>query len=315
MQPGGAEGPEPRETSPISNTLTWKPDSARLRLAVPKKGRVAEKVLELLQGCDIQYSRSGRLDVAPCKNLDVDLYFLPAADIAMYVADGAVDLGITGQDIIAETGKPVKVEVELGIGSCQLCLQWASKDPHGPVSEMVGRSVVTSFPNITRRYFDKLAGGPDHGTTIKYLHGSVEAACGMGLADCIVDLVETGETMRAAGLEIADKIMDSQMVMISCPGSKQGKMIEYLRKRVVGYQTATRYVYFVYNCPRASLPEAELITPGKKSPTVTSLEDPDWVAVSVLIKRTEVQRVMDRLEAIGGRDMLVWDLRNTRGFE
>eukprot|EP00668_Euglena_longa_P014290 GGOE01018269.1.p1 GENE.GGOE01018269.1~~GGOE01018269.1.p1 ORF type:complete len:323 (-),score=80.72 GGOE01018269.1:299-1231(-) len=307
-----AAGAEPVETSPL---IAPKTDSPRLKLAVPKKGRIADKIVELLRGCDIKYTKPARLDIAQCDNLPIDICFLPAADIAMYVADGCVDVGMTGQDIIRETGHPVNNEVDLGIGQCRLCLQWPTAMKYTSVEDMLGRRVVTSFPNIAKEYFDQLAKGQPHGTTIQFLHGSVEAACGLGLADCVVDLVETGDTMRAAGLEIASVIMDSQAVMISNPNSPHKKMIDYLRKRVVGYLTATRYVYFVYNCPKSALAEAERLTPGKRSPTVSTLEDSNWVSVSVLIKRSDVQTIMDKLEHIGARDMLAWDLRNTRGFE
>eukprot|EP00667_Euglena_gracilis_P010419 EG_transcript_10604 len=306
---------EPVESSPLAAPKSTWGDAPRLKLAVPKKGRIAEKIMELLRGCDIRYTKPARLDIAMCDNLPIDICFLPAADIAMYVADGCIDVGMTGQDIIRETDRPVNHEVDLGIGQCRLCLQWPTAKKYDSVKDMVGRRVVTSFPNITKQYFDQLAEGAAHTTSIQFLHGSVEAACSLGLADCVVDLVETGDTMRAAGLEIASVIMDSQAVMISNPNSPHKKMIDYLRKRVVGYLTATRYAYLVYNCPRAALAEAEKLTPGKRSPTVSTLEDANWVSVSVLVKRSEVQTILDQLELIGARDMLVWDLRNTRGFE
>jgi ATP phosphoribosyltransferase len=296
----------------------WHVDGARLKLAIPKKGRIAEKIFELLAGCDIKYTKSARVDIAACTNMPMDIVFLPAADIAMYVADGSVDLGITGQDIIRETGRPVNHEIDLGIGACRLCVQWPrSHEGKSTVKDMLGTRVVTSFPNIAKEYFNELAGGEPHSTEVKFLHGSVEAACGMGLADCIVDLVETGDTMRAAGLEIASVIMHSQAVLISKPNTSAGhlEMIQYLKRRVVGYLTATKYCYFCYNCPKEKLPEAEKLTPGKRSPTVSTLEDSDWVAVSVLVKRSDIQGIMDSLEKVGAVDMLVWDLKNTRGFE
>mmetsp|Transcript_57660 Transcript_57660/g.103029 ORF Transcript_57660/g.103029 Transcript_57660/m.103029 type:complete len:138 (+) Transcript_57660:319-732(+) len=137
----------------------------------------------------------------------------------------------------------------------------------------------------------------------------------MGLAECVVDLVETGDTMRAAGLDVASTIMDSQAVMISNPNSIHQEMIAYLKKRVVGYLTATKFYYMVYNVHKDNIVAAEKVTPGKRSPTVSTLEDPSWKSVSVLVKRSEVQLIMDKLETIGATDILVWDVRNTRGFE
>lgn len=293
----------------------WDMTGPRLKVGVPKKGRINEKVVDLLKGCDIRYTKPARLDIASCNNLPIELVFLPAADIAMYVADGCVDVGMTGEDIIRETGLPVKHELDLGIGACRLCVQWPVKNEYKNVTDLLGKRVVTSFPKITQEYFDEIAGNSDHGTKIKVLHGSVEASCGMGLADCVVDLVETGDTMRAAGLDVASSIMESQVVMISNPDSINTKMIEYLKKRVSGYLTATKFQYMVYNVPKTHLAEAEALTPGKRSPTVSTLEDTDWVSVSVLVKRSDVQSIMDSLEAIGARDILVWDLKNTRGFD
>eukprot|EP01004_Peranema_trichophorum_P006400 NODE_5221_length_1047_cov_33.045455_g4661_i0.p1 GENE.NODE_5221_length_1047_cov_33.045455_g4661_i0~~NODE_5221_length_1047_cov_33.045455_g4661_i0.p1 ORF type:complete len:314 (-),score=63.17 NODE_5221_length_1047_cov_33.045455_g4661_i0:106-915(-) len=268
--------------------------------------------MELLKACDIKFCRNPRLDVTSCTNLPIDLVFLPAADIAAYVAEGNVDMGITGQDIIEETGLVVEQLLNLNIGRCKVCVQVPKTDGITNPSLLLGKRIVTSFPNITKRYFDKLAGSDNHGTSIRVVHGSVEAACSLGLGDAVVDLVETGETMRAAGLEVCSEIMTSESVLIANPHSNLKELITYIKKRVQGYVRATMYCYVAYNAPRDRLSEVLSITPGHTSPTVSTLEDSSWVAVSALVKRPDVHIIMDRLEAAGAVDVLVFNLSNTR---
>ena len=161
-----------------------------------------------MKGAGLTYSRLPRLDVAHCKRLPVTLVFLPAADIATYVAEGNVDLGITGEDIIAEHDAHVDVLLPLNIGKCRLCVQ-APAGRIKDVKQLAGKRIVTSFPNLARKFFDEYDSVDE--TTIRYVSGSVEVACSLGLADGIVDLVETGTTMRAAGLEIVAEVMTTQV--------------------------------------------------------------------------------------------------------
>ena len=162
-----------------------------LLLAVPKKGRMAAQIDDMLKGAGFDYKRPERLDIAHCTDLPVSVVFLPAADIAAYVSEGNVDLGITGEDIVAETlaesGASVNVILELGFGKCRLSVQAPQSAEIKHASELAGKRIVTSFPQVTREYFAKYETGTP--TSIKCISGSVEAACGLGLADGIVDLV------------------------------------------------------------------------------------------------------------------------------
>jgi len=169
------------------------------RLAIPKKGRLHEKVMDLLSGAGLQFHRQARLDVAVCTNLALTLVFLPAADIATFCSEGNVDLGITGVDVVQETQSNVTILQELGFGKCKLCLQ--APVPLPELNELAGKRIVTSFPHLARKYFDQL--DQQYGTTtqIRFVSGSVEAACGLGLADAVVDLVETGTTMRVCTMK------------------------------------------------------------------------------------------------------------------
>lgn len=225
----------------------------RLLLAVPKKGRLHQPCLDLLRGSDIQFHRHSRLDIALVKNHPLALIFLPAADIPTFVGEGRVDLGITGQDQVAEheavvpptetTG--VKEIMDLGFGNCRLQVQVPAKGDILAPDQLVGKTVVTSFTNLAQAYFARLERGEtdaqENGTTnqkpqttIKYLGGSVEAACALGVADGIVDLVESGETMRVAGLKAIDTVLESTAVLIVSRRPSNQKLVELITSRIRG---------------------------------------------------------------------------------
>ena len=166
------------------------------KFAIPKKGRLFEKVKEMLKGAGIDFRREPRLDVALCMDMPITLVFLPAKDIGTFVAEGNIDLGITGFDVIQEADAHVEKIMDLGFGNCKLCVQAPVRNGHKDVAELAGKRIVTSFPHLTKKYFDPLDAEKGVKTSIKYISGSVEAACGLGLADAVVDLVETGTTMR-----------------------------------------------------------------------------------------------------------------------
>lgn len=173
------------------------------RFAIPKKGRLYEKVLEMLKGAGIDFHREARLDVALCNDLPITLVFLPAADIAKYVGEGNIDIGITGLDVVRESGVEVDHVIDLGFGKCKLCVQAPVAEATTSVENLAGKRIVTSFPNLTKEFFDPIDAKKGVKTDIKFVSGSVEAACGLGLADAVVDLVETGTTMRVRYINAA----------------------------------------------------------------------------------------------------------------
>lgn len=289
-------------------------DDERLLFAVPKKGRLYERVLELLKECGLDYTRQPRLGLAQVNSLPIDIVFLPAHDIAEYVAVGKCDIGITGQDIIAEAGHDddVTTILNFGFGNCRLCIE-APAGQFTSGKELAGKRIVTSFPYLTKKYFDKLddASNP---TVIKYVTGSVEVACSLGIADAVVDLVETGTTMKAAGLEIVETIMETETILVTKKEvpEKYKNLIETLKCRFEGYLTAKKHVMISYNIPSSSLEAACKITPGMESPTILHLADENWKAVSALIGRKEVSVIMDKLVAVGAKSVLVMGLQNSR---
>lgn len=166
--------------------------------AVPKKGRLYEKVTAMLKGAGVDYHREPRLDIALCKDMNMTMVFLPASDISKYVGEGNVDIGVTGIDIIEESGSEVERVMDLGFGKCRLCVQAPVSSNITDVRSLAGKRIVTSFPSLTKKFFDPLDKEMGVTTSIKRVGGSVEAACGLGLADAVVDLVETGTTMKVS---------------------------------------------------------------------------------------------------------------------
>jgi len=285
-----------------------------LLLGVPKKGRLAKLVLEMLNGAGLDHTRPPRLDVATCDKLPVTLVFLPAADIAKYVGEGNVDMGITGEDIIAETGQPVVTLMQLGLGKCELAVEapvGRFKDP----ADIAGLRVVTSFPKLATEFFDQYDQEKGTKTQVSYVSGSVEVACSLGLADAVVDLVETGTTMRAAGLEKVGTVMETQTVLIANPRKHTRPMVQKLHKRFKGYVTAKKHSMMAFNILKADLPKAVAITPGANGPTVSDLNCSDgkeWSAVQVMVKTKEISDLMDQLEEAGATSIIVYDLKNCR---
>ncbi|KAG0357504.1 ATP phosphoribosyltransferase (ATP-PRTase) (ATP-PRT) [Gamsiella multidivaricata] len=295
----------------------------RLLFAVPKKGRLHTSCLSLLEGADIQFHRKNRLDIALVKNLPIALVFLPAGDIAKFVGEGNVDLGITGQDMVAEAEAEDKVTeiLELGFGKCRLCVQVPVKGGPVKVEDLAGKRIATSFEGISSKFFKEIdakvnaaANGsePEKATELVFVSGSVEAACALGLADGIVDLVESGETMQAAGLHDIVTILSSQAVLIASKKPSHPDLVQTIAGRIKGVIAAQKYVYINYNVERKHLKEASIITPGRQAPTVSPLENPEWVAVSSMVLKNNVAQTMDDLEAIGARDILLFAIQNCR---
>ncbi|CAK41508.1 hypothetical protein CBS63078_4064 [Aspergillus niger] len=296
----------------------------RLLFAVPKKGRLQQATLDLLAGCDIQFRRETRLDIALVKNLPIALIFLPAADIPTFVGEGRVDLGITGRDQIAEhdallpRGEVSNVEevMDLGFGACKLQVQVPEKGDITEAKQLIGRNIVTSFTALTEQFFAKLEGKSEAdkselSTKIKYVGGSVEAACALGVADGIVDLVESGETMKAAGLKAIDTVVETISVLVKSKKT-QNPLVDLIASRIRGVITAQKYVLCQYNIPRGELATASKITPGKRAPTVTALEEDGWVAVSSMVEKKKIATVMDDLTKVGATDILVLNIANSR---
>lgn len=287
----------------------------RLLFAVPKKGRLYEKCVEMLKGADIQFRRSNRLDIALCLNLPIALIFLPAADIPTFVGEGRCDVGITGYDQVLESEVDVQMGLDLSFGKCKLQIQVPQNGPYQKPEELIGKTIVSSFTNLTTKYFEKLEGiktGEPLKTKIKFVGGSVEASCALGVGDAIVDLVESGETMKAAGLCAIETIVDTSAHLIYSKNPSHPELLQIIQSRFEGLLAAKKYVLCNYNAPRSNLQELLKITPGRRAATVSPLEDEEWVAVSSMVEQRDIANKMDNLKALGASDILVFDIANCR---
>jgi ATP phosphoribosyltransferase len=279
-----------------------------LRIGVPSKGRLAELAEALLKDAGLSFRRSERSLFARCKELPVEVTFLRTEDIPVLCAEGAIDMGVSGADLIAESGADVVRRLELGIGACRLAVCVPEHSSIDRPGELNGSRIATSFPNVTEQYLR------EHGATahLVTLSGSVEIMISLGVADAIVDLVETGSTLAANQLRILDEIGRYETVLIQNRQQRHGELADRIVRRVEGVVIARSYSLLEYNVPRAKLHEAEVITPGFNSPTVSALEDPNWCAVRVMVRRNEVISIMERLEALGASAILETQITNCR---
>ena len=278
-----------------------------LRIAVPNKGSLADTAADMLAEAGYTGRRDPKdLHIIDPQN-DVEFFYLRPKDIATYVGSGALDVGITGRDLLLDARMPGAQEVEsLGFGGST----FRFAGPPGrfdSVKDLEGMRVATAYPGLVDGFLD------EHGVAVDLvpLDGAVESAVRLGVADAVADVVSTGTTLRQAGLEIfGPVILESDAVLIAGPDRKEGT--ETLLRRLRGVMVARRFVLVDYDLPAALLDKAAAVAPGIESPTISPLRDPEWVAVRVMVSRHGVNRVMDELYAIGARAILVTAIHAAR---
>jgi ATP phosphoribosyltransferase len=279
-----------------------------LRIGIPSKGRLADVAGELLKEAGLSFRRQERSLFARCREVPVDVTFLRTEDIPVLCAEGAIDMGITGGDLLAESGVELINRLDLGVGECRLALCVPEEAAIAAAQELNGRRVATSFPNVTRQFLAGL-GAEAH---LVNLSGSVEVMIALGVADAIVDLVETGSTLAANRLRILAEIGRYQTVLVQNRSQRHAELGDRVVRRLEGVVIARSYSLLEYNVPRSKLKAAEQITPGFNSPTVSALEDPAWCAVRVMVRRTEVIEIMEKLESLGASAILETEITNCR---
>ena len=283
-------------------------DTENLRIGVPSKGRLAELAAELLKEAGLNFRRQERSLFARCKEMPLDVTFLRTEDIPVLCAEGAIDMGITGSDLIAESGAEMLSRLDLGVGQCRLSICVPEDSGIHAPAQLHGKRIATSFPHVTKTYLN------GHGADVHLVHlsGSVEVMIALGVADAIVDLVETGSTLAANRLRILEDIGRYETVLIQNVDRRHSDVADRVVRRLEGVVIARSYSLLEYNVPREKLPQAEKITPGFNSPTVSALEDPGWCAVRVMVRRNEVIAIMERLEALGASAILETQITNCR---
>ncbi len=279
-----------------------------LRIAVPNKGSLSDAAADMLREAGYRIRRDPKELIVTDEAGGVELFYLRPRDIAVYVGSGTVDCGITGRDLLLDSGSPAAEVMPLGFGGSTF--RYAARPgTAGTVAEIAGRRVATSYPGLVEKHL------ADRGVQahVVRLDGAVETAITLGVADVIADVVETGATLRSQGLAVfGEPILRSEAVLIRNATTEQGTGIEVLRRRLLGVVTARTYVMLDYDCPAALVERACEVTPGLESPTLSPLADRDWVAVRAMVPRASTNRVMDELYELGARAILVTDIAACR---
>ncbi len=282
-----------------------------LRIAVPNKGSLADSAIDMLRESGYAVRRDTKELIVTDVDNDVEFFYLRPRDIAIYVGSGTVDAGVTGRDLLLDSGSSAVEVMALGFGGSTF--RYAGRPGEvSQVADIEGKRVATSYPGLVEK---DLAG---HGVSasVVRLDGAVETAITLGVADVIADVVETGATLRSQGLAIfGDPILRSEAVLIQRGGTVEpgaDAAFEVLRRRLLGVVTARSYVMMDYDVPADLVDSACTITPGLESPTVSPLQDKAWCAVRAMVPRARTNRVMDELYDLGARAILVTDIAACR---
>ena len=275
-----------------------------LRIAVQKSGRLTDKTLNLLDGIGLKFDDYKRSLLIKCLNFDVELLLIRDDDIPEYVEDGVCDLGFVGANTVAEDETDVTVLRGLGYGVCRLSLAVPKNGDIKKPADFAGKKIATSYPVLTRKYFESQGVDVD----IITLSGSVEIAPRLEIADAISDLVSTGGTLKANGLEELVNIFDSetQLIQTNKPlsdGKKQ--LIKKILQRIEGYKKAAESRYIMMNAPQKSVPKIKEIIPSLKSPTVMPLADNGMVAIHTVIPLSTFWDVMEQLKEAGATGIVM----------
>jgi len=279
-----------------------------LRVALPNKGQLADPARELLREAGYLPASAARDLVVQDPDNDVEFFFLRPKDIAVYVGEGTLDVGITGRDMLLDSGADAEELAALGFGGSTFRLA-APAGTTGRVEDLAGRRIATSYPGVLAAYLARA--GIE--ARIVRLDGAVENAVRLGVADAVADVVATGTTLRQAGLEVlGDPILVSEALVVRRRQAPADPAVETFVRRLHGVMVARSYVLVDYDIRANQVDAACAITPGFESPTISSLHDPAWVAVRAMVPRRDVHRVMDELYDLGARGILVTAIHASR---
>ena len=280
---------------------------ALLRIAVPNKGSLSLSAAEILRESGYrQREDSKQLTLTDTEN-GVEFFYLRPRDIALYVGEGTLDVGITGGDLLKDSG--AKAEEVMGLGFGRSRFRFAGpKGVFTDLGQLAGQRIATSYVGVVRSFLEER--GIE--ATVTRLDGAVETSIQLGVADVIADVVETGSTLRQAGLEtFGETILDSEAVLVTRSGAVP-EGFEVFKRRVEGVLVARSYVMMDYDIPSDRVTDAVRLTPGIESPTVSPLHRDGWSAVRAMVPRDGAQRLMDELFEIGARGILLTDIHACR---
>ncbi len=279
-----------------------------LRIAVPNKGSLSDPAALMLREAGYRQREDTRELVLHDPDNDAEFFYLRPRDIAVYVGAGTLDVGITGRDLLLDSAAPA--EEVLALGFADSTFRFAARPGVATrVEDLAGRRVATAYPGLVASHL----GGLGVTAEVIRLDGAVETAVRLGVADVIADVVSTGTTLRQAGLEVfGTPILQSEAVLVTRSGAGPDSRVDQLVRRIQGVIIARRYVLVDYDVPSELVARACAVTPGLESPTISSLQDPAWVAVRAMVPRSQTNRVMDELWEIGARAILVTEIHACR---
>jgi len=288
--------------------MTVTPSTDLLRIALPNKGSLSAAASDMLREAGYRQRTDAReLTLLDADN-GVEFFYLRPRDIALYVGEGTLDVGITGRDLLMDSGSKAEEAMSLGFGSSKFRFA-ARPGVLASLSDLAGKRIATSYVGVVRAYLE------EHGieAEVVRLDGAVETSVRLGVADVIADVVETGSTLKQAGLEIAgDVILESEAVLISSGRSVDAEAFEIFKRRLDGVLVARSYLMMDYDIPADRVEEAVALTPGLESPTVSPLHREGWVAVRSMVPSAGAQQLMDDLYGIGARAILLTDIHACR---
>ncbi len=275
----------------------------KLKIALQKSGRLSEDSMNLLKKCGIRFSNGlGKLRAEP-ENFPLEIYFLRDDDIPEYVADGVADIGIVGENVLAETAKAVEIVEKLNFGKCRLSLAVPKDFVYQSVKDFEGKRIATSYPNVLRAFF--ASNGVQ--TEIHTISGSVEIAPSIGLADAVCDLVSSGSTLFSNGLREVETVMNSEAVLVSRPALETDlqSILDKLLFRIKAVKAAKQNKYILLNAPNEKLEKIIKLLPGIKSPTVLPLAESGWSSVHSVINENDFWESVEKLKDEGAEGILV----------
>jgi ATP phosphoribosyltransferase len=275
----------------------------RLRLAIPNKGRLLESTLALLHDAGLVFEEHDRSLVARVQNHPLDILFVRTGDVIEFVNDGVADAGVTGGDILAESGVDLPVLRRLGYGRCRLVAATPADSPYEAISDLAGVRIATSHPKVTRRFF------AEQGIPVEVisLSGAVEVAPRLGLADAIVDLVSTGSTLAMNGLRAIGDLLASEAILLTNPQAirQRPEELDGIVTMLGSVIAARGRKYLMMNAPAAKLGELEALLPGLESPSVIPLAHAGMIAIHSVVGADEVWGLLPRLKGAGASGILV----------
>lgn len=274
-----------------------------LKIAIQKSGRLSDKSLGIIEECGISFSRNKTKLRSASANFPLEFLFLRDDDIPKYVASGVADIGIVGENVLAEKGEAVDLTMRMGFSRCRLSIGVRQKEQYSGPEFLAGKKIATSYPSLLQQFLD------EHGLSaeIHEISGSVEIAPSIGLADAVCDIVSSGSTLLANGLKEVETIFRSEAVLISQRGLTPDKqaILDQLMFRIRSVQKAQSYKYILMNVPNENIQAVADILPGMKAPTVMPLATEGWSSVHTVVKEDDFWEIIEQLKTLGAEGILV----------